>query len=200
MYNGRYLFINTFQNRFLYFEMKIVARLKQSGLSEKEICRKVKLENLFQYKTPSGITKSLNMAIKRVNVLDDTLLKMLIDDNSEVGKIIVSYSIWMMDCLLRDFLVEVLQDKFLTRQYSLENADIRKFFIEKAEQSKIVASWTERTLKDLREAYRRVLIEIGIAANDSREIHPILIPAKLLNYLNNTDGKELVAVLTGEKI
>jgi hypothetical protein len=188
------------RNRFLYFEMKTIAELKLTRLSETEIRYQVKVENLFQYKTPSGIAKSLNTAIKRIDAIDDTLLKMLAQDGSEIGKLIVSYSIWKMDNLLRDFFVEVLLDKFLTRQYHLENADIHKFFIEKADQSKVVASWTDRTLKDLRKAYRRVLIEIRIATNDSREIHPILIPAQLLNYLINTDGKEFVAVLTGEKI
>ena len=187
------------RNRFLFFEMKIIAKLKLQGLNDQEIQRKVKAENLFQYKTPSGIAKSLNMAMKRVAVLDEFLLKVLAEGNSEKGRLIVLYSIWKMDPLLRDFFIEVVQDKFLTRQYHLADADLRKFFSEKTEQSPVVAGWTDRTFKDLREAYRRILIEVGMASRNNQTIHPLIISPSLLEYLTQIGEKQFVTVLTGEQ-
>ena len=37
------------REQFMFSEMRITARLKQSGLSEKEILEKVYQENLYQY-------------------------------------------------------------------------------------------------------------------------------------------------------
>ena len=71
---------------FLYFEFKQVAKLKVLGLSDKAIKEKVKADNLFQYKTEKSIARVLPAVMRRVSVLDPTLLELSINGYVQTSK------------------------------------------------------------------------------------------------------------------
>ena len=78
---------------FLMYEFKTIAKLRKEGFSDKEIRKKVLEENLFQYKYKSSISKRLTPLIHRINVIDDTLIDMLLDDPLGEGLIVNLYAI-----------------------------------------------------------------------------------------------------------
>ena len=54
------------REQFMLREMRIVAGLRQAGLSDEEILEKVRAENLFQYPTEKEIRRKGRQCLKRV--------------------------------------------------------------------------------------------------------------------------------------
>ena len=79
-------------DQFLFFELKEVLKLKKQGLDDKQIREKVKSENLFQYTSSSSVARVLPPVIKRANILDNKLRAMILEEDSETGKIINLYA------------------------------------------------------------------------------------------------------------
>ncbi|MEI0738845.1 BrxA family protein [Paenibacillus sp. JTLBN-2024] len=84
---------------FLFYEFKQVVSLKEQGIDETEIKNRVLGENLFQYQVKSSLKRSLPSVLRRVNVLDDTLRKMVLEESLDTGKIINLYAIMKTDRL-----------------------------------------------------------------------------------------------------
>lgn len=185
------------RNRFLFPETKIVAKLKLDGLNDSIIVKTVKEENLFQYKNQRDIIKSVNTILRRLIVLDHTLLRILAEDNIDRGRMIALFSLWSTDRLFREFLSEVVWEKLYTRQYELQISDMRIFFGSKAEQNSVVAGWTERTFKDMREAYRRILVDVSMLKRETGELRPLLLPKDIMEYLNSINERAFVLAVTG---
>ena len=59
------------REQFMLREMRIVAGLRQAGLSDEEILEKVRAENLFQYPTEKEIRRKGRQCLKRVGFLAD---------------------------------------------------------------------------------------------------------------------------------
>jgi hypothetical protein len=146
---------------FLFYELKQVIALKMQGLNESEIKEKVTADNLFQYKVKSSIKRSLPSLLRRVNVLDEDLCRMVLEQSFESGKIINLYSIMKTDRLFFEFMNEVIQEKFQSNNYLLEKKDLNLFITSKAEQNALVVAWTEQTIARLKQAYVKVLHDSG---------------------------------------
>ena len=169
---------------FLFFEFKKVVSLKQQGLQESEIRDKVRAENLFDYKVKSSIKRSLPSVLRRVDVLDETLRKMVLDKPLESGKTINLYAIMKTDRLFFEFMNEVIRDKFEHNDYLFERKDVNGFISSKAEQDATVAGWTEKTVNRLKQAYGKVLLDAGILKDRNKgELSRILMDSELKRHL-----------------
>jgi hypothetical protein len=171
--------------------------LRVEGNSDSVIDKVVNEENLFQYKTQRAIIKSLGMIFRRLTVVDPFLLTILAGEDIERGRIVAFYAIWKTDRLFQEFMSEVVYDKFLTLQYLLQMTDFKAFFNGKAEQSLVVAGWSERTFKDMREAYRRILGDVGMLNRKTGEVRPLLLTKDIREYFEANGDKTFVSVVTG---
>ncbi len=183
-------------NTFLFFEMKTVAGLKKHGFSDKEIKDKIITDNLFQYKTGKSTVKRLNAVLKRVNYLDETLLDMFVNSESDTARLISLYAILKSDLLFYEFMEEVILEKYTSRQKNIEEADFKQFFRVKAEQSDIVSTWTENTVKELIRVYKSILKEGGLL-KDSMELKYSLMPSVLSDYLIEKGEENYLRVMSG---
>lgn len=183
-------------NTFLFFEMKTVGELKKHSLSDKEIRDKVISDNLFQYKTGKSTVKRLNAILKRVNYLDEKLLDMFVNSGSDTARLISLYTILKSDLLFYEFMQEVILEKYASRQRHMEESDFKQFFRFKAEQSDIVSTWTENTVKELIRVYKSILKESGLL-KDSMELKPSLMPSALSDYLIEKGEENYVRVMSG---
>ncbi|MGF0108936.1 DUF1819 family protein [Clostridium sp. SGI.024] len=185
---------------FLLFEFKIIAKLKKDGLSDKDIRKKVLEENLFQYKFTSSISRRLTPLIQRINILDDTLINMLIEDPLESGSIINLYAIMKNDRLFFEFMNEVVREKIEYKYDFIEKKDINMFFIEKSEQSDLVSGWSDQTIAKLKQVIFKILSEVGIIKEiKTGKINRLLIPIEVKNYLLSI-GEEKYLKAMGEQI
>ena len=105
---------------FLLYELKIVAKLKKEGYTDKEIRKMVSEENLFQYKFTSSISRRLTPLMQRINLLYEELIDRLIEDPLGDGIVINLYYIMKNDRLFFEFMNEVMKEKLKSNNEVLE--------------------------------------------------------------------------------
>ncbi|HBW37712.1 MAG TPA: DUF1819 domain-containing protein [Desulfosporosinus sp.] len=155
-------FANLTGEPFLYVELKQVAKLTLAGLSSVEISAKIIDENLFQYATNKSLDKLLSATLKRVAVLDEILLNLLVQGSLHTSKLVALIAIMKTNRLFLEFIEEVYLEKVRLGEQELEPKDFCIFFNNKAEQSLKVAGWQESTLKKLSQVYSIILFEAGL--------------------------------------
>ncbi|WP_257351444.1 DUF1819 family protein [Pseudalkalibacillus decolorationis] len=178
---------------FLFSELKQVISLDLEGLSKKEIRERVMAENLFQYKVPGSAKRSLPSVLRRLDVLDEELKKMVIEEPIDLGKLINLYAILKTDRLFFEFMREVISEKLKNDTYLLEKIDINGYFTYKAEQDERVAGWSEQTVNKLKQVFLKILCEVGILQDsNSGELSRLLIDEHIRSYLLSIGEHEIV--------
>ncbi|ABI69785.1 DUF1819 family protein [Syntrophomonas wolfei] len=150
---------------FLFYESRQVARLKLSGRNQQQIREEIKSQNLFQYATEKSLAKRINAVQKRVDTLDETLLRFLAEKPSATAKIINLYAIMQTNKLMLDFIIEIIGDKFEQGNLVLEKRDLNEFFVAKREQQENIARWSDETIAKLKRVLPRIIFEAGILAD-----------------------------------
>ncbi|MBY6088213.1 DUF1819 family protein [Priestia flexa] len=171
---------------FLLFELKQVIKLRQQGLANDEIRKKVKEENLFQFNNQGRINRALPSVMKRAEAIDETLAALMLEGSIETGKTLNLYAIMKTDLLFFEFMDEVIGEKLHNNDYLIEKKDINIFFTSKAEQSEKVASWSEINVEKLKRAYMQVLYESGmLRTRKGKELNRLIIDEQIKNHLTH---------------
>ncbi|MDD2373193.1 MAG: DUF1819 family protein [Syntrophomonadaceae bacterium] len=150
---------------FLFYESRQMARLKLSGRNQQQIREEIKSQNLFQYATEKSLNKRINAVQKRINALDETMLRFLAEKPSATAKIINLYAIMKTNKLMLDFMIEVIGEKFEHNNLILEKRDLNEFFAAKREQQANIARWSDETVAKLKRVLPRIILEAGILAD-----------------------------------
>lgn len=190
-------FANLTGEPYLYFELKQVATLTLAGLSPVEIRAKIKDENLFQLATNKSIDKLLSASLKRVAVLDEIVLNLLVHGSLHTSKLVALIAIMKTNRLFLEFMEEVYLEKVQLGEQELEPRDFRIFFNNKAEHSPRVAGWRESTIRKLSQVYSKILFEAGLINNthQKRLTPPTL--EELLVHLRKIGDHRLILAMTG---
>ncbi|GEB77835.1 DUF1819 family protein [Sporolactobacillus inulinus] len=181
---------------FLLFELKQILKLRQQGLTNKEIRKKVVEENVFQFENKGRINRALPSVMRRADVFDDTLSSLLLEGPLDMGKVLNLYAIMKTDLLFHEFMTEVIGEKLHHDDYMIEKKDINLFFASKAEQSEKVASWSDINMEKLKRAYMQVLYESGVLrTRKGNELNRPIIDEQITNHLNQIgDARYLYAM------
>lgn len=147
---------------FLFYESRQVARLKLNGRNQQQIREEIKNQNLFQYANEKRLNIRITAVQKRVDTLDETLLRFLAEKPSATAKIINLYAIINTNKLMLDFMIEVIGEKFEQGNLLLEKKDLNEFFAAKREQQENVARWSDETVAKLKRVLPRIIFEAGI--------------------------------------
>ena len=181
---------------FMLFEFKQVVQLKEEGLSDAEIRKKVITENLFQYEKTSSLQRGLPSILRRVNVLDDVLRKLVIRESFEIGRIINLYAIMKTDRLFFEFMNEVISEKLQKNDYGIEKKDLNLYFTVKAEQNKNIASWTEATIHKLKLVYFKILLDTGMLKDKkSGELNRLMMDERVKSHLTQIGDAQFVRAM-----
>ncbi|HAJ70157.1 MAG: DUF1819 family protein [Alkalibacterium gilvum] len=196
-------YLTTLNTRpFLYRETKLIAELIDQGMSDEEIKEKVIDENIFQVKSVDRRKRFYSEIKKRLDELDEYLLEKLLNSDTSTSKAISLYAIIKKDTLFYEWMREVVWDKILTLDYNLTKYDTEKFFLNKEEQSKQIASWKRITKEYLIDAYHQTLVEAELAVRKDSDLllHLPIISSQVEQYLRSEKEKHIVEVLLGEVI
>jgi len=155
---------------FLYLEVKKAASLKIQGLGDSEIESRSVKDNIFQVNTASRKKEIAAAVIKRLKVLDDYLTKKIVNGSIETSKQVALYALMKTDRLFFEFIQEVYREKCLLHDFVINDADFNIFFQKKSEQSAVVASWREYTYYKMKQVYKRVLREAGLAKKQKKAL------------------------------
>lgn len=175
---------------FLFYEIKQTAGLISEGLSEEEIKEKIVRENLFQHRKASSVSRVFPTIYRRADLLGDELRNMLIEEDTVNGKLINLYTIMEEDLLFKEFMLEVISQKYAVNNLFIEKKDINSFFTQKAEQDSKFAGYSETTKNKLRQVYLKILMESGVLKSlKSGELNKILIDPYLAQALKANNAE-----------
>lgn len=181
---------------FLFYESRQVARLKLTGRNDQQIREEIKTQNLFQYATEKSLTKRITAVQKRVDTLDETLLRFLAEKPSATAKVINLYAIMKTNRLMLDFMVEVIGEKFEQGDLILEKKDLNEFFAAKKEQQENVARWSDETVAKLKQVLKRIVFETGILAErNNGRLQRLTLDKDVEKYFRDQGEVEFLKVL-----
>ena len=181
------------REQFLFYEMRTTAKLVCEGLSDEEIVSRIVGENLFQYPTERTIREMVRTCLKRLKSLDDeTLVQALAAQPSDVSKQICLYAMMRHYRLVWDFMITVVGAKYRNLDTSYGKIDLNTFFMRLQEQDDWVATWSDSTIRKLKQVLQRLLVENEyLDSKDSDHINPVLISPLLENAIREA-GLEIV--------
>lgn len=166
---------------FMYYEMKITAKLLEEGLSEKETIEKIFKKNLYQYPTERSLKTRARACIKRLNALgDEELVTWIINRPSDISKQVCLYAIMKDSRLIWEFMITVIGEKYRTRNFSYSRMDLNAFFTRLQEQNDTVSSWSDSTINKLKSVLGSLLKENRyIDKTSSKRLNEVLLDYKL---------------------
>ncbi len=169
------------REQFLFFEIRVVAGLVMQGKSRDDILAEIFAENLFQFPTERMIKSITNTCFRRIDALDSAeLVSYLADSSAEVAKQINLYAIMCENSIVYDFMTEVIGEKNRSQELDFSAKDVNVFFMELAEKVPAVDSWSESTIKKLKQVLVRFLVECEYLENTrSDKLLPVYLYPEL---------------------
>ena len=100
------------REQFLFYEIRIAARLHLAGIDIHDAIKKIKEENLFQFPTEREIASMARVCYKRIKALESNMLvQELAEGPVSVAKQINLYAIMRSNGLVWDFMMQVIGEK-----------------------------------------------------------------------------------------
>jgi len=182
-----------------YIESKKTAKHLIEGFDKNHIKNLVISENIYQVTGEVRAIQIFNTVYKRLSSLDNVLLNGLANSDVTTSKIITLFSIMKTDRLFFEFMYEVFREKLILGDFILKERDINLFFENKKTQSDVIAKWTEKTVSKLKNTYFRILFEVGLIEDISkdRKITPINLDYKLTEHLEQNNMKVFLNCING---
>ena len=163
--------------QFLFYEIRIVSKQYLEGKSIDEIIESIKRDNLFQYPTERKISKLARACHRRIVALDNKKLAYeLANAPIEVAKQINLYAMMRYNRLVREFMTDIIGEKYRQHDFSYTKKDINVFFSRLREQNDDIAAWSEQTITKLKQVLTKCLIETEMLDSfHARELNPVFI-------------------------
>lgn len=159
-------------------------------------------ENIYQQKAQSRIISEFGCIRRRISSIPDELRSFMLRTDVNTAKLIALISAMASDRLLFELVYEVYRYKLRMGEEDFADADLNIFFSDKIKQSDVIASWTEATIKKLKQTYTKFLIEAGILQKISQSEKKIIKPyieQELREILLRNDMEKYLFALTGER-
>ena len=130
--------------------------------------------------------------MKRLHCLDDmTLVGVIAHSPVEVSKQVCLYAMMKQYRLVWDYMITVIGKKYEEQDLSYGKMDLNVFFMRLQEQDDEVASWTDATVKKLKQVLNKILIENEYIDNPrATTLNPVMICSELDNAIR-ANGDEV---------
>lgn len=180
------------REQFLFYEMRITARLFCDGLCKNDIVDRIVADNLFQYPTEKSVRKIAFACIRRIEILDNNyLVQAVASQSSDVSKQICLYAMMKQYRLIWDFMITVIGSKYQAMDYSFGKIDLNTFFMRLQEQDDNVASWSDSTIQKLKQVLLKTLVDNEyVDSTKADKLNPVLISPLLENAIREENKTE----------
>ena len=140
------------REQFLFYEIKVVAKLLVEGMNIDDAILKIKNENLFQFPTERMIVNIANVCYRRLQALDsENLIYVLATSSVDVAKQVNLYAMMKQNRIVWDFMVTVIGEKYRTQDFSFTKKDMSAFMFQLQEQNADVATWSDSTIQKIKQ-------------------------------------------------
>ena len=169
------------REKFLFYEIRIVASLYLHGYSKQDIVQRITADNMFQFPTERMISSIAGTCLKRIEALgSETLVYHLANAQAEVAKQINLYAMMKQNLLVWDFMITVVGEKFRTQELEFSRKDLNVFFFRLQEQNDNVASWSDTTINKLKQILTKSLVECEyLDSIRAEKLNPVIICPEL---------------------
>lgn len=184
------------REQFLFYEMRTTAKLLVEGLDDKEVMKRIVEDNLFQYPTEKSVNQMVRTCLHRLHGLkDEDMVAAIAAQPADVAKQICLYAMMKQYRIMWDFMITVVGEKYRLQDFSFGMMDMNVFFMRIQEQDDYVASWSEATIKKIRQVIVRVLIENEyLDSFKTEKLNPVWLNPILENAIKaNSDMEALPA-------
>ena len=160
MYNQKIYNGAITREQFMFYELRITAKLICEGMKKDKITELIIQDNLFQYPTEKSIKRMSAACIRRLESMGDKkLIEAIANQPSETAKQICLYAMMKQNRLVWDFMITVIGEKYRVQDLSFGKIDVNTFFARLQEQDVIVASWSDSTVKKIKQVLVKTLVE-----------------------------------------
>jgi hypothetical protein len=181
--------------QFLFYEMRIVAKLYGQGNTIDEIVALVMRDNLFQYPTERSVSRFARVCYKRLIALgNEDLIREIASAPVDIAKQVSLYAMMRYNRLAREFMTDLIGEKYRRQDYTFTRRDVNVFFSRLQEQNDDVAGWSAHTAERLKQVLTRCLFEVEMLDSvRSTKLNPILISEELENGIRTNGDFEALA-------
>lgn len=179
---------------FLFYEMRVAARLLSEGATNESAVEQIIQENLFQYPTEKSIKRMAQACIKRLrNLEDDSVVAAIAQQPHDVSKQLCLYAIMKQHRLMSDFMLTVVGEKYRQQNFAFSKMDLNVFFLHLQEQDNGVATWSDTTITKLKQILVRILVD-NEYLDDIRadHINPVLASSVLENAIRSNGDEAML--------
>lgn len=173
------------REQFLFYEMRVTAKLLAQGLSSSEVLNQIILNNLYQYPTEKTVKRIAQACIRRLLGLhDESLISVIASYPTDVAKQVCLYAIMLDSRLILEFMLTVIAEKYRLKDTSFGKIDLNVYFLRLQEQDDTVASWSVSTIEKIKQIITKILVENEYLDNSKSTIlNPVLIHPVLENAI-----------------
>lgn len=139
-----------------------------------ETKKNIRENNLLQSRTNSRTTRVLAELIPRLKLLSDDQLNLLVEGSLSEQKYLLWFAICKMYGLIKEFAVEVLREKFLSRNMKISELDYDAFFNRKSDWNEGLGNITTLTRKKIRQVVFHMMREADLLTDDNTILRAML--------------------------
>ncbi|MDD4534030.1 MAG: DUF1819 family protein [Prevotella sp.] len=153
-------------------------------------------ENLMNKDKLSSNQRYFLLMKQRLEVLNDTEIRMLVNSTVAVQRMIVLLAICKAHAFIFDFITEIVRECFYNLHERLTNADFNEFFNEKKYEHPELERVTEQTVHKMRQVTFRILEQTElIESAESGELRRPYLTEALERLIVQDDAKWLAIYL-----
>lgn len=182
------------REQFLYYENRIVAKLILQGKSYEEILKEVTEDNAFQY--PSLVSYKLitRACYKRLTFTGDMrLVELVANSNAATSKLALLYCMMCQNLLVRDFMIDIIGEKFKSNSLEFDKTDVNHFFVQLVSRVDVVATWSDSTINKIKSVLIKCLTETGyLTTIKSTMLNPITADEELIELIRDRGEYEFL--------
>ena len=146
--------------------------------------------NLLQSRTNSRTIRVARELIQRLKLLTDGQLELLAEGTPTEQKYILWFAVCKTYAFIREFAIEVLHEKFMSRSMTLTDLDYDAFFNRKANWNEELGRITPSTRKKIRQVLLLMMKEAGLVS-DGNMILRAMLSKRLVETLQSDESLNL---------
>jgi uncharacterized protein YaaR (DUF327 family) len=181
--------------QFLFYEMRIVAKMYLEGKTFEEIIQIVKKDNLFQYPTEREVSRLARASCKRLVALGSKkLIEQIANEPNNIAKQINLYAMMRYNRLIWEFMINIIGEKYRTQDFSFSRQTLNVFFTRLQEENDNVASWSDKTIAKIKQVLVKSLVETEfLDSNKAKTLNRILLSEELEKGIRENKDYEVLA-------
>ena len=148
---------------FMFSEMRRTAKLLCEGKTGEDIVQLSMEKNIFQLEREKRRRDVPLRMVKRIKTINSSLVDVVANGRDNDAKLVAFLALMKADRLLFEFMYEIYSDKYHSGHNEITEKDFLEFIERKAQNSNVVAKWTPNNLVRIRNTYKNILCEAGLA-------------------------------------